>query len=175
MATHSSVLAWRIPGTGEPGGLPSMGLHRVRHDWSNLAAAAAAAGLPVHHQLPEFTQTYVHRVRNAIQPLLSPSPPAFNLSQHQGLFHSVNSLHHVPKVLEFQLQHQSFQEYPGLISFRMDSFDILAFQGIFKSLFQWINSSHDLAKILELTLRQNYSKVLESKTLFGIRQGLIHI
>ena len=43
MATHSSVLAWRIPGTGEPGGLPSMGLHRVGHDWSNLAAAAAAA------------------------------------------------------------------------------------------------------------------------------------
>ena len=42
MATHSSVLAWRIPGTGEPGGLPSMGLHRVRHDWSNLAAEAAA-------------------------------------------------------------------------------------------------------------------------------------
>ena len=43
MATHSSVLAWRIPGTGEPGGLPSMGLHRVGHDWSDLAAAAAAA------------------------------------------------------------------------------------------------------------------------------------
>ena len=42
MATHSSVLAWRIPGTGEPGGLPSLGLHRVRHDWNNLAAAAAA-------------------------------------------------------------------------------------------------------------------------------------
>ena len=42
MATHSSVLAWRIPGTGEPGGLPSMGSHRIRHDWSDLAAAAAA-------------------------------------------------------------------------------------------------------------------------------------
>ena len=42
MATHSSVLAWRVPGTGEPGGLPSMGLHRVGHDWSNLAAAAAS-------------------------------------------------------------------------------------------------------------------------------------
>ena len=41
MVTHSSVLAWRIPGTGEPGGLPSMGSHRIRHDWSNLAAAAA--------------------------------------------------------------------------------------------------------------------------------------
>ena len=42
MATHSSVLAWRIPGTGDPGGLPSMGLHRVRHDWGDLAAVAAA-------------------------------------------------------------------------------------------------------------------------------------
>ena len=46
MATHSSVLAWRIPGTAEPGGLLSMGLHRVRHDWSDLAAAAAATGIP---------------------------------------------------------------------------------------------------------------------------------
>ena len=55
MATHSSVLAWRIPGMGEPGRLQSMGSHRVRHDWSDLAAAAAT-GLPVHHQLPEFTQ-----------------------------------------------------------------------------------------------------------------------
>ena len=48
MATHSSVLAWRIPGTGEPGGLPSMGSHRVGHDWSDLAAAAAPPGKPVH-------------------------------------------------------------------------------------------------------------------------------
>ena len=46
MATHSSVLAWRIPGTGEPGGLPSMGSHRVRHDWGDPAAAAAAAACP---------------------------------------------------------------------------------------------------------------------------------
>ena len=69
-------------------------------------------GLPVHHQLPEFTQTHVHWVGYAIQPshpLSSPSPPAFNLSQHQGLFKWVNSLHQVAKVLEFQLQHQSFQ------------------------------------------------------------------
>ena len=48
MATHSSVLAWRIPGTGEPGGLPSMGSHRVGHDWSDLAAAAAAAAEAMH-------------------------------------------------------------------------------------------------------------------------------
>ena len=51
MATHSSVLAWRIPGTGEPGGLPSMGLHRVGHDWSDLAAVAAAAVTPEEHLL----------------------------------------------------------------------------------------------------------------------------
>ena len=63
-------------------------------------------GLPVHHQLPEFTQTHVHWVRDAIQPshpLLSPSPPALNPSQHQSLFQWVNSSHEVAKVLEFQL------------------------------------------------------------------------
>ena len=72
-------------------------------------------GLPVLHQLPEFTQTHVHRVGDAIQPshpLLSPSPPAPNPSQHQGLFQWVNSSHEVAKLLEFQLQHQSFQWTP---------------------------------------------------------------
>ena len=67
---------------------------------------------PVHHQLSESTQTHVHRVSDAIQPshpLLSPSPSAFKLSQHQGLFKWVNSSHQVSKILEFQLQHQSFQ------------------------------------------------------------------
>ena len=69
-------------------------------------------GLPVHHQLLEFTQTHVHQVDDAIQlshPLLSPSPPALNLSQHQGLFKLVSSPHQVAKVLKFQLQHQTFQ------------------------------------------------------------------
>ena len=69
-------------------------------------------GFPVHHQLLEFTQTHVHRVRDAIQPshpLSSPSPPTFNFSQHQDLFKRVSSSHQVAKVLEFQLQHQSFQ------------------------------------------------------------------
>ena len=68
-------------------------------------------GLSVHHQLPEFTQTHVHQVGEAIQPshpLSSPSPPAPNPSQHQSLFQWVNSSHEVAKVLEFQLQHQSF-------------------------------------------------------------------
>ena len=72
-------------------------------------------GLPVHHQLPEFTQTHVHRVSDAIQPshpLSSPSPPVPHPSQHQGLFQCVNSSYEVAKVLEFQLQHQSFQRTP---------------------------------------------------------------
>ena len=69
-------------------------------------------GLPVHYRLLEFTQTHVHWVGDAIQPshpLSSPSPPTFNLSQHQGLFKWVSSSHEVATVLEFQLQHQSFQ------------------------------------------------------------------
>ena len=70
------------------------------------------SGLPVHHQLPEPTQTHVHWVGDAIQPSLplsSPSPPTFNLSQHHGLFKWVSFSHQVAKVLEFQLQHQGFQ------------------------------------------------------------------
>ena len=69
-------------------------------------------GLPAHHQLLEFTQAYVYWVGDAIQPshpVLSPSPPALNLSQYQGLFQWVSSSHQVAKVLEFQLQHQAFQ------------------------------------------------------------------
>ena len=69
-------------------------------------------GLLVHHQLLEFTQTRIHWVSDVIQPshpLSSPSPLSFNLSPHQGLFKWISSLHQVAKVLEFQLQHQSFQ------------------------------------------------------------------
>ena len=97
----------------------------------------------VHHQLPEFTQTHIHRVSDAIQPshpLSSPSPPAPNPSKHQSLFQWVNSSHEVAKVLEFQLQHQSFQEHPGLISFRMDWLDLLAVQGTLKNLLQHYSS-----------------------------------
>ena len=72
-------------------------------------------GLPVHHKLPEFTQIHAHRVGDTIQPshpLSSCSPPAPNVSQHQGLFQWVNSSHEVARVLEFQLQHQFFQWTP---------------------------------------------------------------
>ena len=96
-------------------------------------------GFPVHHQLLELSQTHVHWVSDAIQPshpLSSPSPLGFNLSQHQGLFKWVNSLHQVAKVLEFGLQHQSFQWILRLISFSIEWLDLLAVQGTLESLFQ---------------------------------------
>ena len=95
-------------------------------------------GFPVHHQLPDFTQTHIHWVCDAIQlsqPLSSFSP-AFNLSQHQGLFKWVSSSHQVAKVLEFQLQINPSNEYSGLISFRMDWLDLFAVERTLKSLLQ---------------------------------------
>ena len=129
MATHSNILAWNIQWTEESGGLQFTGSQSVRHDQGHMHAYyqfssvaqscltlwdpidCSMPGLPVRHQLPEFTQTHVHWVCDAIQPshpLLSPSP-AFNLSQHQGLFKWVSSSHQVAKVLELQLKQQSFQ------------------------------------------------------------------
>ena len=99
---------------------------------------------PVHHQLPDIAQTHVHRVCDAIQPfhpLSSPSPCAFNLSQKQRIFQWVSSLHQVARVLEFQLQHQSFHEYSGLISFSVDWLDLLVVQENLKSLLQHHNSN----------------------------------
>ena len=78
----------------------------VAQSYLTVCVNCSTPGLPVHHQLLEFTQTHVHRVDDAIQPsqpLLSPSPPAPNPSQHQGLFQWVNCSHEVAKVLEFQL------------------------------------------------------------------------
>ena len=226
MAPHSSTLAWKIPWTEEPGRLQFMGSLRVRHDWtthfslsctgeghgnplqcsclehpkdrgawwaaiygvaqsrtrlkwpgssssrkpyalvtgsvqfSSVAQSCptlcdpmnrSIPGLPVHHKLPEFTQTHLHWVGDAIQPchpLSSPSPPAPNPSQHQSLFQWVNSSHEVAKILEFQLQHHSLQRNPRLISFRMDWLDLLAVQGTLKSLLQYHSSK---ASILQLS------------------------
>ena len=89
-------------------------------------------GLPVHHQLPEFTQTHVHRVSDAIQPshpLLSPSPSASNPSQHQSLFQCSTLLMRWPKYWSFSFSIISSKEIPGLICFRMDWLDLLAVQG----------------------------------------------
>ena len=96
-------------------------------------------GFPALHSLSEFTKTHIHWISDAIQsshPLLFPSPPAFDLSQHQGLFQWVSSLHQRTKVLELWLQHQSFQWIFSQFSFRIDWFDLPAVQGTLKSLLQ---------------------------------------
>ena len=97
---------------------------------------------PVHHQLPEFTQSHVHWVGDAIQPshpLSSPSPPTFNHSQHQGLFKWILYIRW-PKYWSFSFSISPSNEYSGLISFRMDWFDLLAVQGTLKSLLEHHNS-----------------------------------
>ena len=106
-------------------------------------------GLPVHHQLPEFTQTHVHRVSDAIQPshpLSSPSPPALNLSQHQVF--SNESAHRIrwPKYWSFSFSISPSNEYSGLISFRMDWLDLLAVQVTLKSLLQCHSSKSSILR-----------------------------
>ena len=99
--------------------------------------------LPCPSLTPESTQTHVHHNSDAIQPshlLSSPSPPTFNVSQHQGLFQGVCISHQVANVLEFQLQHQSFQWIFRMISFKMNWLDLLAVQGTLKSLLQHYSS-----------------------------------
>ena len=103
--------------------LPSV--RALKHSWSQSVSSVAQScptlcdpmdcstpAFPIHHQLPEPAQAHVHQVGDVIQPFhpqFPPSPPAFNLSQHQGLFQWFSTSHQVAKVFEFQLQHQSFQ------------------------------------------------------------------
>ena len=106
-------------------------------------------GLPVHHQLPEFTQTHVHRVGDAIQPshsLLSPSPPAPNPPSIR-VFSNESTLHmRWPNYWSFSFSISPSNEYPGLISFRMDWLDLLAGQGILKSLLQHHSSKASILR-----------------------------
>ena len=134
-------------------------------------------GHPVHYQLPEFTQTHAHRVGDAIQPshsLSSPSPPVPNPSQHQGLFQWVNSSHEVAKVLEFQLQHQSFQWTPRNDLLRMDWLDLLAVQGTLKSLLQHHSSK---ALIFQhsafFTVQHSHAYMTTGKSIDLIRWALV--
>ena len=106
-------------------------------------------GLLVHHQLPKLAQTNVHRVGDAIQPshpLSSSSPPAFNVSQHQGL--SNESVLHIrwPKYWSFRFSISPSNEYSGLISFRMDWLDLLAVQEILKTLLQHHSSKASILR-----------------------------
>ena len=96
-------------------------------------------GLTVHHQLLKSTQTHVHLIGDAIQPshaLSSPSPPVFNLSQHQGLANESAFRIRWPKYWSFSFSISLSNEHPGLISFRIDGLDLLAVQGTLKNLLQ---------------------------------------
>ena len=104
---------------------------------------------PVHRQLPELAQILVHWVSNAIQPsrpLSSPSPPAFNFSQNQGLFQWVSSSHQMAKVLSFSFSISPSNEYSRLISFTIDWLDLLLVQGTFKSLLQHYSSKASILR-----------------------------
>ena len=106
-------------------------------------------GLPVHHHLPEFTQTHIHRVRDAIQPshpLSSPSPPAPNPSQHQSFSNESTLCMRWPKYWSFSFSIILSKEIPGLISFRMDWLDLLAVQGTLKSLLQHHSSKASILR-----------------------------
>ena len=121
---------------------------------------------PVHHQLPNLAQTHVHQVSDAIEPshpLLSPSPPAFNLSQHQGLFKRVSPSPQVAKYWSFSFSTSLPNEYSGLISFTIDWFDLIAVQGTLKSLLQHHSSKasilqHSAFFIVELISIHDYQK-----------------
>ena len=134
-------------------------------------------GLPVHHQLPEVTQIHVHWVSDAIQPsysLSSPSPPAFNLSQHQGLFKWVSSSHQVAKVLEFSFNISPSNEHSGLISFRMDWLDLLAVQGTLKSLLQHHGSKASILRHPAFFILQlSHSYMTTGKTIALTRQTFV--
>ena len=133
-------------------------------------------GLPVHHKLNELAQTHVHWVSDVIQPshsLSSPSPPAFNLAQHQGLFQWVSYLNQVAKVLEFSFSISPSNEYLGLISFRMDWLDLLVVQGV-SSIFSSATVQNHQLFGPQLSLQSNFCiHINYGKTIALTRQTFV--
>ena len=135
-------------------------------------------GLSIHHQLPEFTQTHVHWVGDARQPshpLSSPSPPALNLSQHQGLFQWVSSLHQVgPNYWSFSFNISPSSEHPGMISFKMDWLDLLAVQGTLKSLLQHYRSKESILRCSDFfTVQLSHPYMITRKTIALTRRTYV--
>ena len=134
-------------------------------------------GLPVHHQLPEFTQTHVHRVSDAIQsshPLSSPSPPTFSLSQHQDIFNESALCMRWPKYWSFSFSIIPSNEHPELISFRMDWLDLLAVQGTLKSLLQHHSSKASILWCSAFFIVQlSYPYMTAGKTIALTRQTFV--
>ena len=137
----------------------------------------STSGLPVHHQLPNFTQTHVHWVSDSIQPShppLSPSPPALNLSQHQGLFKWVSSCIRWPKYWSFSFSIIPSNEHPDLISFRMDWLDPLAVQGTLKSLLQYHSSKASVLQCSAFFIVQlSHSYITTGKTIALTRRSFV--
>ena len=133
-------------------------------------------GFPVHHLLPEFAQTYVHRVSDAIQPshpLSSPSP-ALNLSQHQSLFQESVLRIRWPKYWSFSFSISPSNEHPGLISFKMDWLDLLAVQGTLKSLFQHHTSKASILRCSAFfTVQLSHPYLTTGKTIALTRQTFV--
>ena len=128
--------------------------------------AACQASCP--SPTPEFTQTHVHRVNDAIQPshrLSSPSPPAFNLSQHQGLFQWISSSIRWPKYWSFSFSISPSNEYSGLSSFRKDWLDFLAVQGTLKSLLQHRSWKASILCSTFFTIQLSYPYMTTGKTI----------
>ena len=154
MATHSIVLAWRIPGTGEPGGLPSMGSHRVGHDWSAYCCSVMSDSLwphgLQHARFPCPLSTpgaYLNSWTSSwwCHPTISSSVVPFSSCLHSfpasGSFLMSSALRiRWPMYWSFSFSISPSSEYSGLISFRMYWFDLLAVQGALKSLIQHHNS-----------------------------------
>ena len=134
-------------------------------------------GLPVHHQLTEFTQTHVHRVSDAIQPshpLSSPSPPAPNPSQHQVFSNESTLRMRWPKYWSFSFSIIPLKEHPGPISFRMDWLDLLAVQGTLKSLLQHHSSKASILRCSAFfTVQLSHPYMTTGKWLNTIWQNII--
>ena len=135
-------------------------------------------GLPVHHHLPEFTQTHVYRVRDAIRPShpgSSPSPPVPNLSQHQSLFSNESTLHmRCPKYWSFSFGIIPSKEIPGLIPFRMDWLDLLAVQGTLKRLLQHHSSNASILRCSAFfTVQLSHPRMTTGKTIALTRRTLV--
>ena len=199
MATHSKILAWRIPWTEELVGYSPQG-HRVEHDWvTNIqfswiefSCSVMSDSLLLHglqHARPpcpwptpgaysnSCPLTWWGHDGDTIQPphpLLSPSPPAPNPSQHQSFFQWVNSSHELAKILEFSFSIIPSKEHPGLISFRMDWMDLLAVQGTLKHLLQHHSSK---ASILQcsafFTVQLSHPYMTTGKTIALTKQTFV--
>ena len=134
-------------------------------------------GLPVYHQHLEFTQTHILWVGDTIQtshPLSSPSPPTFNLSQHQDLFQRVNSLKQVVRYWSFSVSFSPSNEYSGLISFRTDWLDLLAVQGTLKSLLQHPNAKVSILQCSAFFIvRLSYPYMTTGKTIASTKWNFV--